>query len=272
MSAAMITVLRQPRAGITLLEVLIACGVLVVGLTSVAALMPATGARLAEAALEDRVGVAAGNAYADIVSRGLLSADVFTDKGKPAVFGRVLPTAGIPNAVPANTATRIDPTRGFLAEDDVVFEPPTTADTPNNLFLNSGQGAREFKEGICWGALIVPRSADPVAPGSAATLGVAVFKRAGQALPLTLASAGGAYSTPLADDSVLNNYLKSCSWVLASAGGSARWFRIQSSWKSGASAFIVFTDPGFAAFAGGSPTVIAFEGLVRVDEYPVVLE
>lgn len=271
MSSAMNEAPRQTRAGITLLEVLIACGVLVVGLTSVAALMPATGARLAEAALEDRVGVAAGNAYADIINRGLLAADVFTDRSKPAVFGRVLPTAGIPDAVAASTATRIDPTRGFLAEDDVVYEPPTIADTPNNLFLNAGQGAREFKEGICWGALIVPRSV-PVAPGSAATLGVAVFKRAGAALALPLSPAGGAYSTPLTDDSVLNNYLKSCSWVLASAGGSARWFRIQSSWKSGGSAFIVFTDPGFAAFAGGSPTVIAFEGLMRVDEYPVVLE
>jgi Tfp pilus assembly protein PilV len=68
---------RSCRAGVTLLEVLVACGILVVGLASVASILPAAGTRLAQATLEDRAGTAAANAYADIVNRGLVAADIF---------------------------------------------------------------------------------------------------------------------------------------------------------------------------------------------------
>ncbi|MBM4058212.1 MAG: hypothetical protein FJ275_08255, partial [Planctomycetes bacterium] len=52
------------RAGMTLLEVLVACGILVMGLASVAAMLPAAGARLAEATAIDRAGTLSANCFA----------------------------------------------------------------------------------------------------------------------------------------------------------------------------------------------------------------
>jgi Tfp pilus assembly protein PilV len=72
----------------TLLEVLVACGILVVGLASIAAMLPAAGSRLGQAALEDRAGNLAGNALAQARSAGAIAADVFSNPNRAVSFGR----------------------------------------------------------------------------------------------------------------------------------------------------------------------------------------
>jgi hypothetical protein len=73
---------HAPR-GITLLEVLIAMGILTIGLVSVAALVPAGRSQAMKAAIYDRSSTLAANAVADLVSRGFLR----TEELMPAVPG-----------------------------------------------------------------------------------------------------------------------------------------------------------------------------------------
>lgn len=189
------------RAGITLLEVLVACGILVVGLASLASVLPAAGSRLAQASVEDRAGVAAANAYAECVARGLVTSDLFVSSTRACGFGRgfeeILPA--IPGSrrrsqdpaalIESTTAAifrpkqllldRIDEVRGFVLEDDLSFQ-PSTGDTPLNAFItippNQEPGHRLSRPGVCWGAMLAPVSGTAVA-GAEATLSIAVFRK-----------------------------------------------------------------------------------------------
>lgn len=85
---------RGSPAGFSLLEVLVASGILVVGLASIAAVLPAAGARLGEAAAQDRAAAAASVAFSEIRSRGLCRRDIFPGASSGAaaavVFGETL--------------------------------------------------------------------------------------------------------------------------------------------------------------------------------------
>jgi hypothetical protein len=307
---------RPAARGMTLLEVLISCGVLVVGLASIASLLPAAGSRLGQAATEDRGGTLAANARTDAVARGLVAFDLFADASKSLCFGKGMMTdttlnAGLAAArfaapVAATLNQRIDPLRGFVLEDEVVFTPPTTTETPLNDFLD---GRRVFKEGICWGATLVPQ-AFPAKAGSPAVLGVAVFRKdpTPRAISLTLVS-GGLYRmttpdvTPLPAsptpaqiqqyernmapyEADMKRLLKSCSSVLVPGTDSAkgpRWFRITASWRPALNpetnqrqndgCYVVFSEFKLLdEHAGANPTVIGFDNLIRVDQYNVVLQ
>ena len=61
----------EDRNGITLMEVLIAIGILAIGLSSVAALMPAAGSQAKKAVVADRASSMAENALADAVTIGV---------------------------------------------------------------------------------------------------------------------------------------------------------------------------------------------------------
>jgi len=287
------------RAGITLLEVLVACGILVVGLASLASVMPAAGYRLAEATIEDRSGVAAANAYAEVMTRNLASADLFSDRTKACYLGAGLDftnamfTTGTraSNVLASATPTlmqRIDTTRGFVLEDDLVYLPPVTADTPTNSFVNANAGPREYRQGICWGALLAP-ARFPAAAGGDGVLAIAIFKKPGDAKLITLAGTSGSplftYSSGAGmeaqDEQVRKQFLSGCSYVLAlplSAGTSPRWLKITSSWTTpGPGATFVAIDTtslgGVAAkfIAGNGLDVIVFENLIRVDQFPATL-
>ena len=67
---------KRARAGFSLLEVLVACGILVVGLASIAAILPAAGSRLSEAAAQDRAVAAAAVAMSEIRCRNLAARDI----------------------------------------------------------------------------------------------------------------------------------------------------------------------------------------------------
>ncbi len=284
--------IAPPPRGITLLEVLIACGVLVTGLASVAALLPAAGSRLGQASVEDRAGVLAANARADITSRGLLAADLFSDPAKAVAFGKVVD--GVPAlsaatpymavAVAAVLQQRLD-ARSCTLEDELVYAPPTTAETPLNSFAD---GRRECKEGLCWGATLTVSKPQtiPAAAGGPAVLSIAVFRKEGQAKEIPLVSAGGGlYRMDPSNESDLKTYLKGCSYVMAmptAADKAPRWVRITASWKPpidpdtgtriDENCYVAFADPDFETFAGGSPRVIGFESLLRVDQHVVTLE
>jgi type II secretory pathway pseudopilin PulG len=265
--------------GMTLLEVLIACGILVVGLSSIASLLPAAGSRLSQAALEDRAGSLAANAHTEAFARNLVSLDLFVDRSKSIAFGRgmlTLPTLAAQQfAVPSPLINqRIDPQRGFLLEDELVYAPSTTNDTPGNDFPG---GRRAFKEGLCWGATLVPEKF-PAEAGGAAVLSVPVFRK--EPTPQLIAlqqipDSGGLYRMETLDRNVLKRFLASCSSVLVPASNAAqgpRWCRITVSWEANGTGFIVFDDTNIAQFAGGQPRVIAFDTMVRIDRYTVALQ
>jgi hypothetical protein len=264
------------RAGLSLLEVLVACGILVIGLSSIAAILPAASSRLAQAAQEDRAGIAAANAYAEAVNRGLLSSKIFTDTSKPAVFGKVLPNLAGSLVASGSTAGLIDPTRGFVLEDELIYQPPTTTNTPVNSFFGGLTGPREYKEAVCWGAMLAPTTY-PAAAGNPAALSIAVFRKEGTVSPeLALTQASGIHKMASPDEAVMKKFLKGCSYVLAlpsSANVPPRFFQITSSWMANSECWVVFTDPdGLNSFCGASPNVIGFENLMRVDDYQITLD
>ncbi|MEX0671566.1 MAG: hypothetical protein WD060_14035 [Pirellulales bacterium] len=270
---------RAGRGGITLLEVLVACGILVVGLAGIAAVLPAAGSRLAQASLEDRAGAAAANAYAEIVNRGLIAVDLFgSGTTKACVFGRTLPTLAttatasnfIVSAMSNVLQARIDSTRGFQLEDELIYTSPTIADTPNNSFTSGNVGPRAYRSSVCWGAMLTPAQY-PAAAGGVATLSIAVFKKPGNLLTIQLSQTNGLYQMVGPDEAIRKAYLPGCSYVLATPltpMQPPKWFKINSSWNNG----VVFADSTFPAFAGPTPTVIGFENLIRVDQYPVSLD
>lgn len=94
--------LIQGRRGITLLEVLVACGILMFALSGIAAILPAAGSRLAESVAEDRAAVLSANVYAELKARQFLKASLFTgvppvsaspnQQSETLVFGNLGPT------------------------------------------------------------------------------------------------------------------------------------------------------------------------------------
>lgn len=298
------------RAGFSLLEVLVACGILVIGLTSIAAILPAASSRLAEATAEDRAGTLAANAYAEAVARGLLSSDLFPASSSGTtcvVFGRVLTINGTSTSIPGGKvalasgttvsgtvlltqaqyiltalSTRIDQARGFVLEDDLTYSIPTTGETPNNSFLNGGAGPREYKDGVCWGGMLTPTVlTGAVGPGSVATLSLAVFKKSGDMQSLTLTPTSGLYAVAVpavgpADAQTRKKYAKGCSYLLVLPTGAApTWQRINASWTVTGSTVLTgstfLTFTGTQSFPANTPA-IGFEGLLRLDERTIVLD
>ena len=186
----------QQRGGFSLLEVLVACGILVIGLTSVAAILPAAGARFAEAALYDRAAATANVGMSEVLLKNVASAKLF---GTPpvqnvaVVFGEVLPklVSGItpsptglraPKFSTAGVADAVDPTtvfltslfdmgtsperRGFFLGDEVLYEAPTASAGTTDVYGTGGlpvrsvaanaAGVKAFKRGVCWGAMVTP--------------------------------------------------------------------------------------------------------------------
>jgi hypothetical protein len=308
MPAAREAIAVRHARGITLLEVLISCGLLLVGLSAIAALLPAAGFRLQQATMEDRAAVLLSNACAEVSNRGLVAADSFasgTVAGtvRMLVMGQILgrlPMYGpLPSgrsadeyctAPPAATLARCGSPRTFLLEDALTYERPRYSDSPVNAFVHdaAGVGPRAFQAGMCWGATVTPR-AFPVTAGGKAVLSIAVFKRGNsaqgtaddKALALPLKRVGSVYEVDLVASDTL---LAGCSWLLAlpaSPDEAPRWFRIMSSWDwqtpTGRTRRLVlrnqheFEELTRTSESGATATVFAFEGLVRVEERLVTI-
>lgn len=282
--------------GITLLEVLIACGLLVVGLSTVASLLPASGQRLAQANLEDRAAMLVTNALAEVTNRRLVAAACFptpaaATSGRTLAFGSVLDRlASFGEVAPGRRAdsifaalsdegrSRCGSPRTFLLEDELSFSSPSLSMPPANRFTEDdfGLGPRLMKQRMCWGATLTPK-AFPVKAGGIARLTIAVFKKAGEILPLTLTRREGFFDVDAS--SISEAQLRPCTWLLALGSSGTQppeWFQLMSSWTTPSSPanrlHLIFRDqPGFEALTGANRSdatayVILFEGLVRVDE------
>lgn len=288
---------HRNRAGLSLLEVLVACGILVLGLTGIAAILPAAASRLGQATHADRGGILAANAYAEVMTRGLASSDLFSSGTRACVFGSgssapaASSSAGAVLAV-ANSGTlaaRIDTSRGFLLQDDLVFIPSTTSDRPLNAFESATSPQRRFNNGICWGAMLSTGTVQ-AAPGTPATLSIAVFRRAPAAMPgLTLTGSVGATTfqfttgtaNGLRDEGTRKQFLAPCGHVLA-VTRPPQWLRVQSSWTTpgpivsgtenpaGRRSFVVLDRNPMTS--GTTLPVVGFDQLLRVDHYPVTLD
>ena len=324
-----------PR-GITLLEVLVACGILMFALSGIAAILPAAGSRLAESVAEDRAALMAANAYSDIQASGVLSHTLFVTSTTPtfnitvsgsASSAKQLRTLAMGLNVtsiidlppgqssaskvapdyffdqfhdsppwplsllkvwPYNKTSPVEARRDFFIQDDLQF----SADTLASQYENQTLGPRAFKRGVCWGATLAA-SGTSVGPGSAATLTIAIFKKPGEirGVDLTQPASGGVlYELPAGLETVRSTFLKPCAYVLAippevaapDTPPAPKWFRINSSWTQQSSTpaqriSYVSLPPEATRYttstgSGKQLLVIGFAGLIRVDEYPVILK
>ena len=145
---------RNSRRGITLLEVMIAIGILAIGLTSVMSLIPAGKSEASKAVVIDRAATIATNALADAVTYGLTRPDsiVIDGPGNVIVFdpvntsfanagGASLRTAGV-----LSSGTHQQSDNAILrlvtqGRDDVVYTPPINDDAPpTNQFTTARRG------------------------------------------------------------------------------------------------------------------------------------
>lgn len=165
------------------MEVLIAIGILAVGLSSVAALLPAGGSQAKKAVTADRAATLAENALADAVTAGLtrpaaltnvssrVFLDPFGDSALPGLTYSRLTKAGIYGG-----GTPVDPVvmRSFgQLRDDLIYKAPVTDDAlPTNLLVD---GTRGFlgRTSCLW--VIESLDGIPIAGGRQARLSVVLF-------------------------------------------------------------------------------------------------
>ncbi len=276
---------RGGRDGMTLLEVLVALGILVAGLASVASLMPAAGARLADAAAIDRAGTLSANALADLRNRNRLTAATLFPAnnikiaflGKLAALDGTVPTPF--NTAPYAMYPAVIPAAEYLGQDDVRLE------SADKFVVNDA--------GVCYGATVVPADPSlPVAAGSRGRVSIVVFKKppveASALLALTKVS-GGLFrltNTGTAGDALRKKFFPACSWCLARDLGNlnrVQWLHIGSSWTTqtyvggtlvSGSSFVSFSDATSPIITSATTSMVVhgFTRVLRVDEQPVILK
>ncbi len=292
-----------------MLEVLVACGILVIGLTSIASILPAATARLREAATQDRAASMAASALCEFESRNLAfrglfitaisSTTTYLSQYRAVGFGEVLrdvPTTGAVQAVSGtapsllferidNSPTSSDNRRGFFLEDELQYV-SGAGPLPLNSFVG---GLRDFRRNVCWGALVEPYpwDSDPnpgaANPMRAVRATVAVFRKPGRIQRITLTgSAGGIFTAPL-DDASRKAFVNGCMPVLAVPAVLAsppQWLIVNSSWTQSAPPAspitnVVFRDsPSIYAGIVGSGTLqlLCFENILSITQQTYTIE
>lgn len=183
------------RAGITLMEVLIAVGILAIGLSSVVALLPAGHSMAQRSFTMDQASIVAANAAADCVTLGFLRPECLTSAVPPLIYdplgimginGGSLTTMMLKPlglfATAAGGGPRAAPLHAYLARgrDDVVYNVP---ENPNQDVTNrfSAEGVRDYQGKFTWAALLTrPATSGMPAgtaflPGDDAILTIVVF-------------------------------------------------------------------------------------------------
>lgn len=294
------TLRRRRQAGMTLLEVLVACGILVVGLASVAAMLPAAGSRLAEAAVIDRGGTLSANCFADLRTRQSFKATLFSpatttlvimgdDASIPLFKTPMLGqwTEGLTSTTKRYTHAQLNiPATCFELRDSVQLGPTNLPEE------QLGQACR------CIATVARIDKTTPVSAGTLARLSIAVFRNStasSQKFDVTPSAFGvGVYAVPGAANTAAaarKRFLPACGAALAvpKNGDAPRWLRIASSWTTlridanGNTvpdvSYVCFSDAGLAEQCRvqtdgklGALTVWGVSQLIRVDERTVALE
>lgn len=197
---------HDSRRGITLMEVLIAIGILAIGLTSVAALLPAGGSQAKKAVLADRAATLAENALSDAVTYGLCRPAVLDSSaarividplGNPGLGAIGLPSSNLTNRGVLATApgpalaTAIANLFGQSRDDVVVTAAATDDSLPTNLFIDGARGF-EGRTSCLW--VIESLDGSTLAAGRPARVSAVVFHERDPA------SAGAAVLGPSAGD------------------------------------------------------------------------
>jgi hypothetical protein len=181
---------RQPRAGISLLEVLISIGILAVGLTSVLSFIPAGHSMAKTSLVTDQAAIVAANTLEDLVTEGYLRVDSLSGITSPVVidpFGAgtwpaslgfapaVLRQNGVFSVPTTLSPDRVFPATAYLARsrDDVIFNVPDSdaVDVTNSLV----GGVRPYRGNFSWVAMISRPGGGSLTAGDEATLTVVVF-------------------------------------------------------------------------------------------------
>lgn len=223
---------ESTRRGITLMEVLIAIGILAIGLTSVAALVPAGGSQARRAIISDRAANIAENALADAVTIGLTrplsltgtAARVVIDPaGALALPGAsdislqaagMLSTATGGGGVPASIIQLFGQGR-----DDVIFTPSESEDgLPSNLFID-GTRAFDGRTTCLWA--IESLDGNSIAAGKLARLSAVVFHERDPSTRTLAASvsATGEVSLTLPADRPIREILKAGTVIVVNPVG-----------------------------------------------------
>ena len=273
------------RAGMSLLEVLVALGVLAAGLASVAALLPAAGARLADATAIDQAGALAANTHADLRIRNVLTASMFTGSTPPQAVVSGSTIIAFATGTEISVDTRLYPTISLTKVDVRLGVSGTTTEVTDN--------------GVCCGVMVVPvaSATTPITAGMPARVTVATFKQSTfQSQQIKLAATGTASvlsgsniaifttGSDAVADAVRKQFLGSCAWVLASSTSGTStsrpaWLQIGGSWTTTGStglpvgSYVSFSDPTAVGplLSGSTLSVYGFTHILRVDERPATL-
>lgn len=289
------------RRGMTLLEVLVSIGILVAGLASIAALMPAAGARLAEATAIDRAATLAANAHADLRNRVILTSSttlfpintvITASTGPVCVFGAAFTSGSgqigsgtypiTSGTLTTGTFCRGTPSLTMTLLDDIQLS------ATNTLVTNSNS--------LSYSVTVVPTSTGTISAGSPVLVGVAVFKRPDvtwMQIPLVKVGAGvfeiRTSTAPAENESTRKQFCSACSWVFAAKGGApaqSRWLHIGGSWTTQSlnadgrlvpdRSFVSFSDATSeivdSLVVSGTLNVQAFTNVLSVEERPATLK
>lgn len=276
---------RIGRAGMSLLEVLVAMGILVAGLASVAALMPAAGARLADATAIDRAATLGANAHADLRNRGLLTATLFpantvitASTGRICVLGDAFPNTPFGSGTHSFIS-------GTFSKYAIPGTLPTFTMTLQDDLQLSGTTLLTNTTSVSYAATVLPTATGTLSAGSPVRVGVVVFKRPNvEWMPLILPRLGtgiyrvsvtGSSTVTPQDESARKRFLPACSWVFATsttAPAQSRWLQVGSSWTVSGTPCVSFSDTESSVLSSGTITVQAFTNVLRVDEQPAILK
>ena len=125
---------RAVPKGITLMEVLIAIGILAVGLTSVVSLVPAGQSQAARAVILDRAAAAVSNGLHDAVTYGLIRPDSLNFEATPGavwvidpVIQRIPLPGGASLIYPNAVGAWLKPSGIYSQGAPAIFAPPSSA-------------------------------------------------------------------------------------------------------------------------------------------------
>jgi prepilin-type N-terminal cleavage/methylation domain-containing protein len=204
----MATLVPSPRRGITLMEVLIAIGILAIGLSSVVAILPAAKSQATRAVVLDRASGLAANLLADAATFGLVREGALSQTPDPALnqiaiidpaaasnaYSTAIPSVVQPalrnSGIFSTTATTLNAPPEFHrlfteGRDDVLLGDPATPDDPPTHFFVDG--ARAYQGRMT--ALLAMKP--PAAPPRHGTLSAVVFHNRDVSQPVISGSLDG---------------------------------------------------------------------------------